>query len=1661
MIRKYLLIFLLIFGTIQSTISSPAYPKAIKFTQPDGTTITIMLKGDEHTKWAVTSDGYTLLSNSKGYFEYATNNRQGDLVPSGVVAKNIENRTVVDKLFLSKISKGISYSKEQLQILRSISNIKRSEAKKAFPTTGNRKLICILMGFKDKPFSKTQTDFDNLFNQLNYTVNGATGSVKDFYLENSYNKFNLTVTVAGSYTASQNMSYYGANDANGYDVKPDVLVTEAVTLADPDINYADFDNDSDGNVDGVYVIYAGYGEEAGAPANTIWAHAWEIPATTLDGKVITSYSCSAELEGTSGSTMTAIGVICHEFGHVLGAPDYYDTDYDTGGQYEGTGYWDLMAAGSWNNNGITPAHHNAYTKTMVYGWGTATTLINGTTITIPSSKTDENAFYRINTATANEYYLIENHQQTGFDLATPGHGLLIFHVNKDIDAHYSGNDINAEAPQLMYPVCASATTNPSSTATSYGSINTGGCPFPGTSSKNSFTDATTPSMKSWLGVATNKPITNISEDIGTGVITFDFDGGNTGNPTGFTATPTSGSQIDLTWSKSENRDVVIAYSTTSTFGSLIDGTEYTAAQSITGGGTVLFSGDASAFSHTGLNSNTTYFYKAWTKLTTSTYSLGTITQAKTACTGIVSLPLSEDFNTGVLSGCWSIIDNQGNAQTWQIGNITNGLTGTYIYLDSDAFGTGNTQNTDLVTPTIDMTSISSATISFKHYFKVEAGETATFSYSIDNGANWTQIDQWATTITNPSNYKKILTSIANQSSVKFKWNYTGTYGWYWCLDDISIAETTAADAIADFKAEPTTVIIDATTTFTDLSSGTVTSWAWDFGSGATPATATTAGPHTVTYSTAGKKTVTLTINGSVTETKTDYITVVDPNAPVVIVGWNFEDSDDTADDGISANSSKTLTTNSTGTISYTTGSGGTGTYAITNTGWDNGNASKAWQTEFSTLGYNTLTISSKQKSSNTGPKEFKIQYKTTGPTWIDIPSSNITIANDFVSGVLTNLVLPIDAANQPSVSLRWVMRSNLQVGSGSVASGGTSRIDDIVVNGKIIVPPIQYTLTVAKIGNGTVTPTIGDHNYDTGTSVTLTATPDQGWQFDKWEINGNTVNSASTQITINAITTATATFSLIPTYKLTVSHVGNGTVSPVDGESTHNTGASVTLTATPDQGWQFDKWEINGNTVNSASTQITINAITTATATFSVIPTYKLTVSHVGNGTVSPVDGESTHNAGESVTLTATPDQGWQFDKREINGNTVNSASTQITINVITTATATFSLIPTYKLTVSHVGNGTVSPVDGESTHNAGESVTLTATPDQGWQFDKWEINGNTVNSASTQITINAITTATAIFSLIPATTYKLTVSHVGNGAVSPVDGESTHNAGASVTLTATPDQGWQFDKWEINGNTVSSASTQITINANTTATATFSLIPATTYKLTVSHVGNGSVSPVDGESTHNAGASVTLTATPDQGWQFDKWEINGNTVNSASTQITINANTTATATFSLVPVTTYKLTVSHVGNGTVSPVDGESTHNAGASVTLTATPDNGWRFDKWEISGIIISNASTQITMNTNITATATFSLINSIELIENNVKFYPNPTNSSVNIESGSIIKYIEVMDLTGRVLFTSDLILSTTSKVDLSNIQSGYYLIRVFDTKNRIQVIKVSKQ
>ena len=526
-----MLFCILLFG-VNTTFAVPAYPEPITYTQPNGETLTVTLKGDEFVKWAVSEDGYTLLYNKDGYFCYAVKDGNGDMVVSQHVAKSKSLRNSDETDFLQSQQKGIFYSETQLDMLRQIRKMREEDMQnqRAFPTTGQRKLICVLMQYPDKPFVRTKQEFQNLFNQVGFNLDNANGSIKDYFLEASYNQFDLTVDVVGPFTASHNLTWYGDYGYYGdmgYGAR--ALLREGCTMAyNAGTDFSHYDNDKDGTVDGIYMIFAGYGQEAGS-TYAIWSHAWNLgtPLLKFNGVTLFSYSCSPELRSTSGTNITYIGVICHEFGHTLGAPDYYDTDYATGGQYQGTGNWDLQAGGSWNDGGRTPPHPNPRSKIYTYGWATVTELNEPQIVQIPPSSDFSNAFYRINTTTSGEYFLIENRQKKKFDAYAPGHGLVIYRSHAQIGSYLSNNTVNATHPQRFYPVAANATAQiPTSTSSSYGTINSTSCPFPGTLNKTEFSDNTTPSMKSWASANTNKPITDIVEDATTGIITFNFMNGS-------------------------------------------------------------------------------------------------------------------------------------------------------------------------------------------------------------------------------------------------------------------------------------------------------------------------------------------------------------------------------------------------------------------------------------------------------------------------------------------------------------------------------------------------------------------------------------------------------------------------------------------------------------------------------------------------------------------------------------------------------------------------------------------------------------------------------------------------------------------------------------------------------------------------------------------------------------------------------------------------------------------------------------------------------------------------------------------------------------------------------------------------------------------------------
>jgi len=532
--------------------------------QPDCTTISLYLKGDEKVHWMESEDGYSLMYDNNKTIVYAISDENGGMMPSSVAVRDISLRSVSDQSFLKAIPKKLKYSAVQVNILKSIWEFMPESAGDApsrlRSSTGVAHAICALVDFPDKPFTKSIEDFDMLMNQEGYKASpGAVGSVHDYYYENSYGKLDITITVVGIYRLPQNSDYYGANGSNGQDMTSrlqEFAIAAAQRTFSDLSNIADYDNDGDGYIDSFHIIYAGHGEEAGGGANCIWAHKFQFPTQTFGSKKINAYSCSPELRAASGSDITYIGPICHEMCHIFGSPDFYDVDYNnTGnGEFIGTGKWDLMAGGSWNNNGASPAHINMYEKIQL-GWVIPETLNQMKTVTGMLNSAKNPVAYRFDAATPGEYFVLENRQKIGFDSYVPGTGLLIYHVsltNSDI----SSNKVNNKHPQKMYPICASATTNPNPTGTpdAYGNINSAGCPFPGSAGNKSFTDYTTPAAIAWNGSNTGKPVTEIQEQ--GGVISFKFLMPEPELINNFQATVVNQNDVQLKWERPTNEGVV-------------------------------------------------------------------------------------------------------------------------------------------------------------------------------------------------------------------------------------------------------------------------------------------------------------------------------------------------------------------------------------------------------------------------------------------------------------------------------------------------------------------------------------------------------------------------------------------------------------------------------------------------------------------------------------------------------------------------------------------------------------------------------------------------------------------------------------------------------------------------------------------------------------------------------------------------------------------------------------------------------------------------------------------------------------------------------------------------------------------------------------------------
>jgi M6 family metalloprotease-like protein len=292
----------------------------------------------------------------------------------------------------------------------------------------------ILVDFSDLPAQPANTA--SVFNQMLFGTGAGAKTMATYYCEVSGGRFTVAAGpggVVGWYRAAPPSVYYGGNLGSGPGVNDSnvlALVKEAVAAANAaGFDFAPYDQDGDGKVDVVNIIHAGAGEETGGgtPPNAIWSHRSSLgaQAVSYDGVTIDDYIIQPELSGPGGGLNT-IGVFCHEYGHALGLPDLYDTDYTS----NGVGLWSLMSSGNYLNGGRTPAHMDAWCKWKL-GWITPTRYtFNAAGVEIKNAETNPSAlFLWQNGVQGGEYFLVENRQLVGFDLYLPQAGLLIWHVD--------------------------------------------------------------------------------------------------------------------------------------------------------------------------------------------------------------------------------------------------------------------------------------------------------------------------------------------------------------------------------------------------------------------------------------------------------------------------------------------------------------------------------------------------------------------------------------------------------------------------------------------------------------------------------------------------------------------------------------------------------------------------------------------------------------------------------------------------------------------------------------------------------------------------------------------------------------------------------------------------------------------------------------------------------------------------------------------------------------------------------------------------------------------------------------------------------------------------------------------------------------------------------
>lgn len=500
-----------------SASSVPALKKPFNVKQPDGTTITLIQNGDEFYHFTTTEDGIPVKLCDDNFYRYINND---GFTISSVIARNPKERTNTDLSFLkSTDSNNIKkiYSKLHEEKFRKV-NSNRTNAFKSVKEEEVVDALVILAEFADNSFKVSKSELENMLNQEGFNKYGSIGSAKDYFHDQSNGKFTMNFNVVGPVKLSNNLKYYGENDQYGNDFRAPEMIKEACEeAAKTGLDFSKFDRNGDKIVDLVYVVYAGYGENAYDNPDLVWPHAHSLSYEKLDavinGYTIDKYACSAELnnnpELNPNNEPCGIGTFCHEFTHTLGLPDWYNTNYGTNVVRE----WSLMDYGCYNNDSYVPVGFSAYEKEFV-GWIDIEELTSSKTVTLEPIIESNKAYKIVNDKDRNECIVLENRIKKGWDMYIAAEGLMATAVAYDKDA-WESNTVNNESNKRY---CILPADNTNDTKSSKGDL----YPYNG---NNRISDYSTPSSITYSGAKLGKPVTGITKNSDKS-ISFNFMGGN-------------------------------------------------------------------------------------------------------------------------------------------------------------------------------------------------------------------------------------------------------------------------------------------------------------------------------------------------------------------------------------------------------------------------------------------------------------------------------------------------------------------------------------------------------------------------------------------------------------------------------------------------------------------------------------------------------------------------------------------------------------------------------------------------------------------------------------------------------------------------------------------------------------------------------------------------------------------------------------------------------------------------------------------------------------------------------------------------------------------------------------------------------------------------------